>query len=233
MDASAKLASVVKDKRPAISKVVDFNAKTDKVFRINLSNSNDALRNVVTNVAAFSQWINAQLSSCGYKYAAGGYMENRVIYKNRNLFESGDKARSIHLGIDVWGMAGTAVYSPIAGIVHSFNDNSNDGDYGPTIIMQHDLNGFMLYSLYGHLSRKSLKGLFTGQQIKAGEQIGEFGVADENGGWPPHLHFQLMLDMEGMQGDYPGVCSLAEKDKYLKNVPDPTLLLPFFNPNYR
>jgi hypothetical protein len=33
--------------------------------------------------------------------------------------------------------------------------------------------------------------------------------------------------MEGKQGDYPGVCSLDEKGKYRKNIPDPQLILQF------
>jgi hypothetical protein len=52
----------------------------------------------------------------------------------------------------------------------------------------------------------------------------------ENGQWPPHLHFQIVVDMEipiaiGRKGDYPGVCKLSEKEKYLNNCPNPDLIL--------
>jgi len=36
-----------------------------------------------------------------------------------------------------------------------------------------------------------------------------------------------MFDMEGKYGDYPGVCRYSEKEEYLKNVPDPALVLRF------
>ena len=55
--------------------------------------------------------------------------------------------------------------------------------------------------------------------------IAEFGMRFENGNWPPHLHFQLIMDMEGWTGDYPGVCKFSEKDKWLANCPDPDLVL--------
>jgi len=63
--------------------------------------------------------------------------------------------------------------------------------------------------------------------VDISRHIGNFGGMDENGYWPPHLHFQLMFDMEGKHGDYPGACRYSEKDKYLKNIPDPQLILKF------
>jgi hypothetical protein len=60
-----------------------------------------------------------------------------------------------------------------------------------------------------------------------GQMIGSFGKQDENGHWPPHLHFQLMFDMEGIQGDYPGVAKFSEKEKWMGNIPDPNLILRF------
>ena len=154
-------------------------------------------------------------------------MEHRTIYARSKLFDTADEPRRLHLGVDIWAEAGTPVYSPLAGHIHSFNDNKSFGDYGPTIILAHDLDGLTLYSLYGHLSRKSLLGVSIGQRIDKNQAIGAFGTCQENGEWPPHLHFQLMFDMEGMEGDYPGVCRFSEKDKYTKNIPDPQLILRF------
>ena len=77
------------------------------------------------------------------------------------------------------------------------------------------------------MNRECLTGLSVGMPIKSGQYIANFGIADVNGGWPPHLHFQLMLDMEGKVGDYPGACRNADKTKYLQNIPDPALLLKF------
>lgn len=175
----------------------------------------------------FSNWVNIKLAQSGCRYGIGGYMEHRTIYGRSNLFGTDKEPRRLHLGTDIWGPAGTPVYAPLAGTIHSFQDNNNFGDYGPTIILQHNLDGLALYSLYGHLNRESLIGLQTGQSIALNQQIACFGNAEENGQWPPHLHFQLMFDMEGMYGDYPGVCRFSEMEKYRINVPDPAVILGF------
>ncbi|MGB5188485.1 MAG: peptidase M23, partial [Robiginitalea sp.] len=52
-------------------------------------------------------------------------------------------------------------------------------------------------------------------------EIGRLGSAKENGGYAPHLHFQLIRDLEGFRGDYPGVCALQQLEFYRQNCPDP------------
>ena len=105
--------------------------------------------------------------------------------------------------------------------MHSFQDNAHFGDYGPTIILQHDLAGKTVYSLYGHLSRASLEGLHEGKAFRAGEKLAEIGPFPENGDWPPHLHIQLITDLLGHRGDFPGVCSVANRERFLAICPDP------------
>lgn len=209
-----------------ISKIVDFNAGTNHLFKLDLTLANTALNpQIVADTARFSAWVNTQLALHNCRYAIGGYLELRTIYDSRPHFSAAEEPRRLHLGVDIWADAGTPVYAPLNGEIHSFNDNDNYGDYGPAIILKHHLNGLTFYSLYGHLSRSNLEGLSVGQPVKAGQQVANFGHAAENGNWPPHLHFQLMLDMEGNYGDYPGACRNADKEKYLKNIPDPALLL--------
>jgi len=158
-------------------------------------------------------------------YAYGGYLEDRDLYEKSEVFHSSEGVRHIHLGIDLWCPAGTPVHCPWPGEIHSFRDNYEFGDYGPTIILKHDVREYTGYSLYGHLSRKSLNGLKVGQEFRAGEILARLGEEGENVGWPPHLHFQLILDMEGKQGDYPGVCFKEELLKYVQNCPDPLQFL--------
>jgi len=136
-----------------------------------------------------------------------------------------EEPRRLHLGIDVWGPAGTRVMSPLDGIIHSFAFNNNDSDYGATLILTHQLAGIGFHTLYGHLSLNSLKNLYEGKNISKGEVIGEFGMRFENGNWPPHLHFQLIRDMQGWRGDYPGVCRFSERATWMANCPDPDLIL--------
>jgi murein DD-endopeptidase MepM/ murein hydrolase activator NlpD len=228
MDASAQLAAYVKAHPDAIGKVVDFDAATDRFLKFDLTEANTELSPaIIADTEQFSHWINSRLKAYNCRYGIGGYMEHRTLYARSPLFDAGDEPRRLHLGIDIWADAGTPVYSPLDGIVHSFKDNDNFGDYGPTILLQHNLDGLTLYSLYGHLSRESLIGLSVGQPISKNKLIGTFGNSAENGHWPPHLHFQLMFDLEGCAGDYPGVGRYSEKEKLIKNIPDPGLLLRF------
>jgi murein DD-endopeptidase MepM/ murein hydrolase activator NlpD len=227
MGATEKLAAYIKAFPNTIGKVVDFNAESDKLYPLNFTAANTELtEELVANTRAFGLWIDKKLADNNCRYGIGGYMEHRTIYKRSALFDTDDEPRRLHLGVDIWGEAGTPVYSPLQGTVHSFADNDNFGDYGPTIILQHNLDGLTLYSLYGHLSRESIVGLKTGQSISINQKIATLGNPAENGQWPPHLHFQLMLDIDA-HGDYPGVGQYSQKEQYLQNIPDANLILRF------
>ncbi len=133
--------------------------------------------------------------------------------------------RRLHLGVDIWGPADTPVYAPLPATVHSFAFNSAYGDYGATLILQHEMEGIIFHTLYGHLSLKSIEDKREGQTIENGEWIATFGEPAENGHWPPHLHFQIIIDMKEAKGDYPGVCAFDERESYLQNSPDGDLIL--------
>ena len=151
----------------------------------------------------------------------GGYLERRKLYAGTALFDGGKAVRDMHLGVDFWAAAGSAVYAPVDGWVHSQQDNAQDHDYGPTVVLSHVYAGAAYHTLYGHLSRASLGLHGEGEAVKAGELIGWLGKPEENVGWPPHLHFQVILDMEGMRGDYPGVAAEKDLGWYGVNCPDP------------
>ena len=136
--------------------------------------------------------------------------------------------RNIHLGMDLWCNAGTEVLCPIDGVIHSFQDNTHFGDYGPTLILEHCIHEYVFYTLYGHLSRESLQGKQKGKSVATGETIATLGTASVNGDYAPHLHFQIIKDLQGMKGDYPGVCSLEDLDFYTHNCPNPNMLLHIF-----
>jgi very-short-patch-repair endonuclease len=146
-------------------------------------------------------------------------------FKENNEEQLPAEPRRLHLGIDIWGPTETPVYAPLEGTVHSFAFNEAYGDYGATLILQHDINGFLFHTLYGHLSLASIQDKQEGQTIAKGEWIAAFGKPEENGQWPPHLHFQVIIDMQGAKGDYPGVCKYSEREEYLANCPDGDLIL--------
>jgi murein DD-endopeptidase MepM/ murein hydrolase activator NlpD len=155
-------------------------------------------------------------------FAAGGYLEDRSWYARSPLFGS---ERSVHLGIDIWADAGQAVFSPYEGKIHSFADNAGFGNYGPTLVIEHEIMGMTFYTLYGHLSRTSMTAWEQGKAVFAGQEVGTLGEIQENGEWPAHLHFQIISDLQGNNGDFPGVC-MKEDVKLYKNIcPDPNLVL--------
>jgi len=176
------------------------------------------------SVEKFSKYIQNYVKSENARGAYGGYNENRKIYEKSEVFAGDAKHRSIHLGIDFWIEAGTPVQAPLPGVVHSFGNNSNSGDYGPTIILKHYFGNEVFHTLYGHLSESSLTQLKEGKLVKRKEIIGYLGEPKENVDWPPHLHFQVIKEIGEYRGDYPGVCMKSEARKYLQNSPNPLLI---------
>jgi len=206
--------------------VVPFDLHGPGVYVFDFSDSNEELKEQdFSDLQKFIDFSFEKIKENNAEVGVGGYAESRSIYKRSEVFKSGEEYRSVHLGIDITAEAGTEIFAPLNGKVHSFQNNSSFGDYGPTIILEHNLNGEVFYTLYGHLSLNSLDGLFEGKEIKKGQKIAEFGDPKVNVGWPPHLHFQLITDMLGKKGDFPGVCTPSEKEYYLNICPDPNLIL--------
>ncbi len=206
--------------------VVPFDTTTNKLLLMDFTANNTTLTNkILADTTLFSQYVNEQMQQANALYGIGGYNEHRTIYARSEVFDGTKEPRRIHLGIDVWGKAGTPVFAPIGGMIHSFAFNNQFGDYGATIILQHQLEGVQFHTLYGHLSLASIEHLQEGKYVSQGELLAHFGEPNENGHWPPHLHFQIIEDMELKEGDYPGVCALSEREKYLKNCPDANLIL--------
>jgi 4-aminobutyrate aminotransferase-like enzyme/Ser/Thr protein kinase RdoA (MazF antagonist) len=176
------------------------------------------------NDAIFGELRKAKLS-----VGVGRYNEPRLIY-NSPLFGATDnptdERRTIHLGVDLFVSAGSSVYSPLNGVVHAFANNPERLDYGPVVILRHGPGGGEeFFTLYGHLSRESLGKLKIGQSIVKGERIGRIGAMAENGGWPPHLHFQVITDLLDSGTDFPGVALAAERRLWADLSPNPNLLL--------
>jgi murein DD-endopeptidase MepM/ murein hydrolase activator NlpD len=223
MDSLQKLQNFLNSPSNKIYKVVDFDSSTDKLLSFDFTAANKELEpEILADTDLFSQWVDQKLESNNAKFGIGGYNEHRTIYSRSTHFDTVEEPRRLHLGVDIWGPAETPVYNFYEGKVHSFKFNDNFGDYGATIILRYQLGDL---TLYGHLSLASLEGLAVGQSIAAGKQFATFGVKEENGYWPPHLHFQLIFEMEDWVGDYPGVCQFSNRETYLSNCPNPALIL--------
>ncbi|RNC87328.1 MAG: peptidase M23 [Winogradskyella sp.] len=195
---------------------------------LDLSVTNHELKAVdVSSSSDLERFIWNHIKAHNAKVAYGGYLEERGIYNRSSHFNKqvATTERNIHLGLDLWIEADAPIYAPLDGVLHSFKDNNNFGDYGPTLILKHHIDGFEFYTLYGHLSLKSLSGKRVGEPITKGQQIATLGTAEVNGDYPPHLHLQIIFKIEDYQGDYPGVCSLQDLEYYKSNCPNPRLFL--------
>ncbi|WP_420627602.1 aminotransferase class III-fold pyridoxal phosphate-dependent enzyme [Candidatus Leptofilum sp.] len=165
------------------------------------------------------------------KIGIGRYDEPRRIY-SANAFRipgnDWDEWRTIHMGIDLFVAAGTAVHAPLPGKIHSFANNTVRLDYGPIIVLQHDVSDDLtFYTLYGHLSEASLDGLTVGQPIAKGQKFAEIGSFPTNGDWPPHLHLQIMCDLLHSHAatNFPGVAAPSQREIWRSLCPDPNLIL--------
>ncbi len=212
----------------------EFTPVLDKIFlkkdfvHIDLSETNKDVREMpIPSALAVKSFIDGYVASKKAKVAYGGYNEKRTLYQRSVIFnnETTPSSRNIHIGLDLWCDAGTIVLAALDGTVHSFKENEGFGNYGPTIILEHNIGDITFYTLYGHLGKDSIKNLSFGQIVEAGDKLGALGTRKVNGDYAPHLHFQIIKDMQGFNGDYPGVASADKLDFYLENCPDPNLLL--------
>jgi murein DD-endopeptidase MepM/ murein hydrolase activator NlpD len=206
---------VIVSKKPY--RLLDFSGTNQNLLQADLSNT-----------TVFTKYVFEEMVSNSSYNGIGGYGEQRVIYRKLEHFvRQEEEPRCVHLGVDIWAQAGEAIYAPLKGKVHSFAFNNNTGDYGPTIILEHEIDGTKFYTLYGHLSLNSITYLTIGKTFKPGEKIGEIGSYPTNGDWPPHLHFQIIADMGAYKGDFPGVCSISDRSFHLSACPDPNMILRF------
>jgi len=164
------------------------------------------------------------------RWDVGKYDERRAGMYTTSLFENDTNAidgyagvRDVHIGLDVGGPVGTPVYAPADGVVHAFGYNEAPGDYGHVVVTEHAVGGHRVWMLFGHLDASTPAFKRVGARVRRGDRVGAFGDVHENGGWPPHLHFQLSL-VEPSTHDMPGVVSVAQRDQALRDYPDPRLV---------
>jgi 4-aminobutyrate aminotransferase-like enzyme/Ser/Thr protein kinase RdoA (MazF antagonist) len=216
---------------PRFEPVLPLDLRGPRVTRIDLSVGSLDLSRLDTAVEpeALAAHVARRLDEANAEVGVGSYNEARLIYVTE-LFAHPtnwlEENRTVHLGIDLFAPAGTPVHAVLEGVVHGLRDNRGPGDYGPTIILEHEpAGGPRFYTLYGHLSARSLDSLRIGERVEAGDEIARLGTIAENGGWSPHLHFQVVVDMLGRGGEFPGVAAPGERAVWLSLCPDPNQLL--------
>lgn len=159
----------------------------------------------------------------------GYYHEPRLIYTDKAFRKGPWKAsdrRTVHLAVDAFAPAGTPMYAPLQGVVFVAENRDTHLDYGGVIILRHQTpQGDPFYTLYGHLDPEFLDRLKPGDVVKKGEKFCRLGDPTMNGGWAPHVHFQLALTTQGIEADWPGVGDPDEMYLWRAVCPNPAALL--------
>lgn len=214
-----------------IRRVIEQDLKTAKalVFDLSIGSTEIGNQTDLADTEGFTFKLFSRMRAA-QAVGVGRYNEARPIYTS-GLFQvegnDGPEWRTVHIGLDLFQEAGAPVYAPLDGVVQSFQNNAAPLDYGPTIILQHtvDDGALTFYTLYGHLSEDSLDGLYAGKVIKRGTQIAKIGNYPINGNWPPHLHFQIITDLLGRVGEFPGVARPSQRAIWLSISPDPNVIV--------
>jgi 4-aminobutyrate aminotransferase-like enzyme/Ser/Thr protein kinase RdoA (MazF antagonist) len=173
--------------------------------------------------------LRAILQAASATVGVGRYDEPRALYSSP-LFGDGTnptaERRTVHLGVDLFAEPGTPVSAPYDATVHALANNTAPLDYGPVVILRHNpAQDVEFFTLYGHLSTDTLAMLQIGQRVERGKAFARIGKPQENGGWTPHLHFQIILDLLDKGTDFPGVAYASERAIWTGLSPDPNLIL--------
>lgn len=241
--ASPELVKWLKQNARSFAQVLPFDLRHEPLLVLDLGIDSPLLEgNPDENEEPkLTKRINALMEEAGVEVSVGQYDEARYIYTSPAFQVEGgltDETRTIHLGIDLFAEAGTPVRAPLVGKVAALADNAARQDYGPVVVLEHEVRlqnekggrkmvkgAIKFYTLYGHLTRESLKRLKLGQKIKKGQKFAEIGCANVNGNWTPHLHFQVMVDDLDLGTDFPGVALPNQRSVWLSLCPDPNQIL--------
>lgn len=215
----------------AMGPVLEHNVQNEASFVFDLSPGSFDFTEVadLSKTKRWTEVLFEQMESAEVQMGIGRYNEPRRSYTSTSYRPAAGEIedwRTIHLGLDLFLKPDSRVFAPLDGVVHSFANNTQPQDYGPTIILRHQVEPRLeFFTLYGHLSVESLEGLFPGKHMAQGTCLGTVGTSAINGGWPPHLHFQFITDVFEYSGNFPGVCTARDRFLWLALCPDPNLIL--------
>ncbi len=208
---------------------VDVGTAQSVVFDLSVGSTFLGADPCVSETARLSEKIFREMKRAGASVGVGRYDEPRLLYSSPLFGSAGNptsERRTIHLGIDLFAEQGTTLHAPLDGVVHIVANNSSPLDYGPLLILRHETSGREeFFTLYGHLSKDALDSLKVGQRVARGQPFARVGSAQENGGWTPHLHFQIILDVLELGADFPGVAYASQRSVWTSLSPNPNLLL--------
>ena len=237
----------LESERGSFAPLVDGRLDTAPVLDLSIGSPLSALLAAQadpTDPRALMEHIDRLAASPDVDVVLGRYDEPRLLYAAPQFTPASSgleqpENRTVHIGIDLFQPAGAPIYAPMDGTLHSFADNALALDYGPTLMLRHEIPAaeipaadatrdgepLVFYTLYGHLDRASLDGKKEGMTIRAGELLGHLGDETVNGGWAPHLHFQILLRTLGRRGEFAGVAAPTDRRLWLDLCPDADLMV--------
>ncbi len=227
----------LKESATSFSQVLPHDLRTEPVVVLDLSVGSRMLGADPANLETprLSETISRAMKDAGAAVGVGRYDEARAIYTTGAFAAGGNAAaernqvaegRTVHLGIDLSVPPGSAVRTPFDGTVHTVAENAAPKDYGPLVILRHEIpSGEEFFTLYGHLDPDSVASLKPGKELRAGEPFAAVGAPPRNGDWWPHVHVQIILDLFGLDKDFPGVAAAGRRSLWTGLSPDPNLIL--------
>ena len=221
----------LEDGAASFAQVLPHDLRTEPVVVLDLSVGSRMLGADPANLETprLSETISKAMTAAGAVVGVGRYDEARAIYSTDAFAAGGNptaERRTVHLGVDLSLPPGSIVRAPLAGTVRIVARNDAPKDYGPLVILRHEIpSGEEFFTLYGHLDPDSVAGLAPGKALRAGEAFAAVGAPPANGDWWPHVHVQIILDLLGLDGDFPGVAAAGRRSLWTGLSPDPNLIL--------
>ena len=150
-----------------------------------------------TDFETFQSEVFAELAASGASWAVGKYLEDRsgLLANYPEMIQQG---RVFHAGLDIVVPPDVGLFAPLAGVVHEVVVDGGMGNYGGVVVLRHELEAVIFYSLYGHLNTRFE--VRPGQVLRAGERFGSIGKGKDSGGWFTHTHLQILTPLAMSSG---------------------------------
>jgi murein DD-endopeptidase MepM/ murein hydrolase activator NlpD len=141
-------------------------------------------------VISYAQLLQLKYSGVSYAYTATtGAVRWPFPYPVPITDGFGDRVGGFHKGVDFVPGGGTPIYAIADGIAAVAGEDYSG--YGNHVIIQHDLGGVDVESLYAHMISGSSP-IVQGQEIKVGDFLGLVG--DTGVAYGAHLHFEIHIN---------------------------------------